>query len=134
MTPTAYIRIAIIIGLLTAGFGMGWKLRDMQQDGRDLAALTQQVEALADRDKQLNDLRIKVANQARALELARDNIRTEVEYVTNTIVREVASDPVYGSCVVPDNGVRALSEARDRLNAARRSGGAGEPAAPVPRD
>ena len=134
MIPTAYFRVAIIIGLLAGGFGMGWKLRDMQQDGRDLAALTQQIDALAERDKQLNDLRIKVANQARALELARDNIRTEVEYVTNTIVREVASDPVYGSCVVPDNGVRSLSEARDRLNAARRSGGAGEPAASVPRD
>lgn len=103
--------LAVLVTALFCG-AAGWKVRDWQQDSKDLTTEREQNATLVKS--------IKDTESGQKTLLARlDSIEVRNTTINRTVRGEVLRVPVYRDCVVPDSGRLLLESAVQQANAGR---------------
>jgi hypothetical protein len=101
--------------LLVTGFAGGWHLKAVFV----AADKTAEIEAA---QKAKDDLQTKYDTQSAAWETERAGLESKNKTLNRRLANEIKSKSIYSSCVVPSDGVRALSAAVSGSAAAGESG------------
>lgn len=109
--------IAIIIGLFSAGYKIGYDLRD-RSALQEQQKITQQAVIDANKYKQqIQELLTKQHGLSTQLDQALEqNQKVVTKYVDKTIVKEIHDHPNDYQCTIPAAGMRILSNQAAELN------------------
>lgn len=110
LSPLA-IKIGSAALIISASFGLGWKICSWKND----SGYKRIVEAQA---KQLNEANQRNQQLQQASDALKADYQKKIEGVNEKVKTEIKLVPVYQSCIVPDSGLQLCKSAATNTNQA----------------